>query len=153
MVTKPITPNPALAELAFLVGKWDMALSGALFSPDPEQVVHGHLECSWIEGGAALAMHQGDQPPIPPSATWIVGRDESIHGYSAFYSDGRGVSRIYAMTLRDRVWRLWRDNAEFSQRFEAAVSADRNTIVGHWEKASDGKEWEHDFNVTYTRLS
>jgi len=150
-VTDPTTSNPALAELAFLVGDWDMALSGASFLPDPEQVIRGNFGCSWIEGGAALAMHQGG--PEPPIATWIIGRDEASVDYSVLYSDDRGVSRIYAMSLRDNRWRLWRDSAQFAQRFEATLSDDRNSIVGQWEKSSDGREWEHDFNVTYTRLS
>jgi hypothetical protein len=152
-MTDPNTSNPTLAELALLVGDWDMALSGASFLPDPEQVIHGYLGCSWIEGGAALAMHQGGEPSTPPTATWIIGRDEASPDYSAFYSDDRGVSRIYVLSLMANEWRLWRDNASFSQRFQARVSEDRNSIVGHWEKASDGQEWEHDFNVTYSRLS
>jgi len=96
-------------------------------------------------------MHQGG--PEPPIATWIIGRDEASVDYSVLYSDDRGVSRIYAMSLRDNRWRLWRDSAQFAQRFEATLSDDRNSIAGQWEKSSDGREWEHDFNVTYTRLS
>jgi len=152
-VTESIPFNPALAELAFLVGDWDMALSGASFLPDPEQVVHGYFGFSWIEGGGFLAIHQGAKPPAPPMATWVIGRDEASLDYRVFYSDERGVSRIYAMSLTGSTWRMWRDNAEFSQRFQARVSDDRNSIVGQWEKAIDGQHWEHDFNVTYTRLS
>ncbi len=152
-MTDSNTCNPALAKLAFLVGNWDMALSDASFLSDPEQVVHGYLGCAWIEGGAALAMHQGSEPSTPPSAKWIIGRDDASPDYSVLYSDARGVSRIYAMTFTAGTWRLWRDNANFSQRFQATVSDDRHSIVGHWEKASDGKGWEHDFKVTYTRLA
>ena len=117
-VTDPTCSNPALAELAILVGDWDMALSGASFLPDPEQVIHGHFGCSWIEGGAALAMHQGG--PKPPVATWIIGRDEASPDFSVLFSDDRGVSRIYAMSLMDNKWKLWRDDAQF----RAAVSGD-----------------------------
>ncbi len=147
----PITCNPALSELAFFVGDWDMALSGASFLPDPEQVIRGNFGCSWIEGGAVLVMRQGG--PTPPLATWIIGRDESNPHYRALYSDDRGVSRIYAMSFIDNTWRLWRDHAGFSQRFEATVSDDRNSITGRWEKSSDGQEWEHDFDLSYRRSS
>jgi hypothetical protein len=143
--------NPALAELAFFVGDWDMALSGASFLPDPEQIIHGHLGVSWIEDGALLAMHQGKESPTPASASWIIGRDEASPDYSVFYTDDRGVSRIYEMSLTGATWKLWRDNAEFAQRFQATVGNDQNSMLGHWQKAIAGQEWEHDFNVTYTR--
>jgi hypothetical protein len=32
------------------------------------------------------------------------------------------------------------------------VSPDRNTITSQWEKSFDGATWEHDFDITYTRL-
>ena len=150
-MTDPIISNPALGELAFLVGEWDMALSDASFLSDPEQVIHGRFGCSWIEGGASLVMRQGG--PEPPIATWIIGRDEASPYYSALYFDDRGVSRIYAMSVTSNIWKLWRDSAKFAQRFEATLSDDRNSIAGKWDKAIDGREWEHDFNVTYTRLS
>jgi hypothetical protein len=128
-----------------------MALSGASFLPDPEQVIHGNFGCSWIEAGAVLVMRQGG--PSPPLATWIIGRDEASPDYRVLYSDGRGVSRIYAMSLTGNKRRLWRDHAGFSQRFEATVSDDRNSIAGHWEKSSNGQGWEHDFYVAYSRSS
>ena len=148
-MSDPITCNPALSELAFFIGDWDMALSGASFLPDPEQIIHGKFGCSWIEGGAVLAMRQGG--PTPPLATWIVGRDEASPDYTVLYSDGRGVSRIYAMSLTNGKWRLWREAAGFSQRFEATVSDDRNSVAGHLERSTDGQKWEHDFNVAYGR--
>jgi hypothetical protein len=86
------------------------------------------------------------------AATWTIGRDDASRAYTAFYSDARGVSRIYEMTLADGVWRIWRDNRDFSQRFEATVSGDGDTISGHWEKRSTGADWEHDFDLTYRRL-
>jgi len=151
-MTDAIPHNPALADLAFLVGDWDMELSSASFLPDPEQVIHSYAGFAWIEGGALLAMRQGDQPPTPPSATWVIGRDEASPDYSVLYSDGRGVSRIYAMSFGGDEWRLWRNNDDFSQRFRATVSDDGDSLAGRWEKAVGGKEWEHDFNVTYTRF-
>ncbi len=145
--------NPALAEVAFLVGDWGMALSGASFLPDKDQVVHRRVEIRPTEEGSLLAMRQGVQPPNPPAATWIIGRDESLDGYTILYTDSRGVSRVYQMTLSNRQWRIWRENPEFSQRFEATISADHDQIVGRWEKRTPSGEWEHDFNVSYTRNS
>ena len=31
------------------------------------------------------------------------------------------------------------------------ANADGNTISGAWEICHDGKTWEHDFNLIYTR--
>jgi len=62
------------------------------------------------------------------------------------------------MTLGDNVWRLWRDNADFSpldfrQRYTGTVSDDGRTITGSWEICHDGSTWEHDFGLSYTKVS
>ena len=56
------------------------------------------------------------------------------------------------MSFSDATWRLWRNDPGFSQRFEGRVSPDRNRIVARSEKTFDGSTWEHDFDLTYTRL-
>jgi hypothetical protein len=56
------------------------------------------------------------------------------------------------MSLSDGVWKLWRDAAGFSQRFEGMFSDDGKTISGRWEKSADGMQWEHDFDLTYTKV-
>jgi hypothetical protein len=55
-----MTGNPALADLQFLAGAWDMELSEASFLPDPDAQVHGSVTFEWIEQGAALVMRMGD---------------------------------------------------------------------------------------------
>jgi hypothetical protein len=141
-----MSDNPALAELQFLAGDWDMELSGASFLPDPAAVVKASVTFGWIEAGAALVMRMGD------AATWIIGRDEAEPEYHVLYSDDRGVSRVYRMTFSDRSWQLWRDAPGFAQRFQAQLSSDPPVIDGRWEKSLDGgASWEHDFNVRYTR--
>jgi hypothetical protein len=143
--------NPALADLEPLAGRWRMKLYNAAFLPDPETRVSGSIEIDWIEDGSALRIRQGDSEH-PPAAVWIIGRDEAEAGYSVLYADDRGVSRIYRMSLQDASWRMWRDNSEFSQRFDARLEPDAGAIRGRWEKSSDqGASWEHDFNVDYTR--
>jgi len=147
-----MTTNPALASLQFLAGAWDIELSGASFLPDPDDKVHAPVTFEWIEQGAALVMRMGDV--TTPTATWIIGRDESDADYHVLYADDRGVSRFYSMSFNESTWRMSRDTPEFSQRFDAEVSADRTEIHGTWRRSSDaGATWEHDFNVTYTRLS
>jgi hypothetical protein len=145
-----MTTNPALDELRFLAGGWDMELSEASFLPDPEAKLRGSVIVEWIEQGAALAMRMGDAGT--PAATWIIGRDDAEPGYHVLYADGRGVSRVYRMSFGDGTWRMWRDTPAFSQRFEAEVGAGQAEINGSWQKSADGgMTWEHDFTVRYTR--
>lgn len=144
--------NPSLSELAFLIGDWDMALSRAAFLPDQDAEVHGRVEVRAIEEGGLLAMRQVVERSGPPAATWVIGRDEALAGYTALYTDNRGVSRVYEMTVAGAEWRMWRNNPEFSQRFDATVSSERDEIVGEWQKRSSAGDWEHDFDVRYTRL-
>jgi hypothetical protein len=141
-----MTANPALADLAFLVGTWSMELSAAAFLADPDTVVTTSATFDWIEDGAAIVMRQAG------AATWIIGRDDSERNYQVLYADDRGVSRVYQMSLADQQWRLWRNTREFSQRFDAQVSPDHAVIDGRWEKSLDGGlTWEHDFNLRYVR--
>ncbi|MGC1183817.1 MAG: hypothetical protein WBA31_01520 [Candidatus Dormiibacterota bacterium] len=96
-------------------------------------------------------MRQSEQSGTPPSARWAIRRDESNADYNVLYSDLRGVSRVYEMSLRKGVWKLWRNSPSFSQRFEGRVSVDQKTITSHWEKSADGAVWKHDFDIAYAR--
>jgi hypothetical protein len=69
------------------------------------------------------------------------------------YYDSRGVARVYQMSLTDGVWKVWRDAPGFSQRFSGTMSPEGTTIEGAWEKSRDGVQWEHDFRLTYTKVS
>ncbi len=129
-----------------------MELSNAPFPPSPDVTVHGHVTFQWIEGGSLLVMRQSEQSGTTPSARWAIGRDESGSGYKVLYSDNRGVSRVFEMSLSEGLWQLWRNAPGFSQRFEGRVSPDRKTITSHWKKSFDSTTWEHDVDVTYTRL-
>lgn len=145
-----MTTNPALAELQVLAGAWDMELSEASFLSDPGARVHGSVTFEWLKQGAALVMSMGDA--AVPTATWIIGRDDSEPCYCVLYADDRGVSRVYRMSFSDDTWRMWRDTPEFSQRFDAEVTADQAEINGRWQKSADGgRTWEHDFRVRYSR--
>jgi hypothetical protein len=143
--------NPALAHLDFLIGKWEMTLSEASFLPEPDQTVTGQVEVEAIENGGLIALRQFADPGGPPAATWVIGRDGSQPDYTVFYVDGRGVARVYRMSLESERWRIWRNDPEFSQRFEARIDPGRGRISGSWEKRSSAGEWEHDFTVEYRR--
>jgi hypothetical protein len=145
-------PNPALKELEILVGDWNMELSNASFLPSSSATMTGHVSVEWVESGAFLVMHMGNKPPNTPDAIWLISRDASTPNYTVLYYDARKVSRVYAMSFSEGTWKMWRNSPDFSQRFEGKVRDDGNTITAYWEKSSNGSTWEHDFDVTYTKV-
>ncbi|KCZ71510.1 hypothetical protein ANME2D_02241 [Candidatus Methanoperedens nitroreducens] len=148
---RPSKPNLALKSLEVFIGEWDMEVSRASFLPNPSATVDGYATIEWLDKGAFLVIRQGEKHH-PPFSTWIIGRDESTEIYKMLYFDSRGVSRIYDMSFHNGVWKIWRNNSGFSQHFTGKFSKDRKTISAQWEKSSDGKTWEHDFDLTYTRV-
>ena len=144
--------NPALKDLEVFVGDWTMELSNASFLPSSADTVTGHASFEWLEDGAFLVMYMGNKPPATPDAIWLIGRDESTSNYIVLYYDTRKVSRVYEMSFSDGTWKMWRTSPDFSQRFEGKFNDDGKTITAHWKKSSNGSIWEHDFDVTYTRV-
>ncbi len=140
--------NPVLKDLDVLVGEW--TLTGS--HPAIPGTVRGQASFGWVEGGAFLIWHTDFEHPGPPGSVAVIGRDDSVGAYSMLYFDVRGVSRIYAMSLDDGTWKMWRNVPGFSQRMTGAISEDRSAITIHWEKSSDGSNWEPDLNLTYTKV-
>ncbi len=143
--------NPSLKQLEPLVGKWVMELSNASFLPDHSTTVRGTTSCEWIEGGDFLAVRQGAKGAGTPYSVWLIGRDKASSEYTALYFDDRGVSRVYRMSFKSGIWKLWRVTPKFSQRFEGKLSKDKKTIKAQWEKKFGSKKWEHDFDLTYSK--
>ena len=54
--------------------------------------------------------------PVPeaPDGLAIIGFDEGRGTFLQHYFDSRGIARVYAMSLEDGVWTLWRDAPDFS---------------------------------------
>jgi hypothetical protein len=130
-----------------------MELSNAPFLPRPSDTARATVCFEWVQDGAFLMLRMGDKPPSPPAALWLISRDESDPTYVVLYYDSRRVSRVYVMSFSDGVWRIWREAPGFWQRYEGTLSTSGRTITGRWEKSSDGTTWEHDFDVTYTKVS
>ena len=83
--------------------------------------------------------------------------DPESKAYSQHYFDSRGVVRVYVMTLTDRIWTLLREKPDFSpldfsQRFTGTFSDDAKTILGRWERSTDGSTWDQDFDLTYRKV-
>jgi hypothetical protein len=141
--------NLALKNLDILVGTWNTELSNAVFLPNPSDKINGQASFEWLDGRYFIVMRL---PINPPDSIWVIGRDDSVEAYSILYSDLRGLSRIYEMSLKDSEWKMWRNSPGFSQRFPGQISDDHNTITAHWDKSFDGQKWEHDFDIIYTRV-
>jgi hypothetical protein len=138
-----------MERLDALVGKWSLAASPPEGPPWPGT---GEVTFEWLGDRAFLVERWSVEMPEAPDGIAIIGPDESGERFRQHYFDTRGVERIYEMTLDDGVWKLWRDGEDFSQRFSGTLSDDGNTITGRWEAAEDGKTWEVDFDLTYTRV-
>jgi hypothetical protein len=143
--------NPAMEQLQPLVGEWSMAAA----PPDgPPWPGGGRVSFEWLEDGNFLLERWSVEMPEAPDGVAIIGCDATNGTYFQLYSDVRGVNRVYEMSFADGEWRMWRDGDDpFPQRFVARLSQDGKTFEGRWEKASDGANWETDFNLTYTKVS
>ena len=144
--------NAALERLGVLAGEWNVEMSSMSFHPDPSAVVHWHISFEWLEGGIFMIQREDGLSPEVPRGTWIIGPDDAAGTYCVLHYDSRGVSRIYQMSLDDSTWKIWRDFPGFSQRFTGTFNEDGKTITARWEKLSDGLKWEHDFDLTYTKV-
>ncbi len=144
--------NPTLQRLSLLAGEWDVEFSSMSFHPDSSAVVHGRSSFVWLEGGAFMVEHSEADSPEAPRGIVIIGPDDAAGTYYMLHYDSRGVSRVYQMSLSNSTWKIWRDFPGFSQRFMGTISADGRNIKASWEKSGDGSHWEHDFDLTYTKI-
>jgi hypothetical protein len=143
-------PAAELAALDALVGAWSME---AVFPRTGPSDVRGRTVFEWALGGRFLVQRAEVPHPDAPDVIAMIGLDAGSGELLQHYFDSRGVVRLYSMTLRDGVWTLLRhaQAPDFSQRFIGTFSDDGDTIAGAWERANDGSDWEHDFDLVYTR--
>jgi hypothetical protein len=143
-----------LEALEPLVGEWSLI---AHFEGLPPMDAGARVTFEWLAGKAFLIERWEVPVPEAPDGIAIIGADpESAGNYLQHYFDSRGVARVYKMSFEDGVWKLWRDEPDFSpldfsQRFIGTVSDDGKTIAGSWEICHDGTTWEHDFDLTYVK--
>jgi hypothetical protein len=142
-------PNPALEPFRVLIGNWNTTgTHGAI----PDTVLHGRTSFEWLENGAFLMMRSEIDDPRFPSTIAIFGTDDSEGECYMLTFDERGVSRRHNVTLRDNIWKWWRNAPAFFQRYEARIVDGGNTIIGKGELSKDGVAWEKDLDLTYTRV-
>jgi hypothetical protein len=147
--------NPGIERLAVFVGEWSLV---AEFKDVPPADLGARVVFEWMPGERFLVQHWEIPIPEAPDGIAIIGADpESEGNYLQHYFDSRGVARIYRMSFIDGVWKLWRDSPDFSplnfsQRYTGTFTDEHRTISGSWEICHDGTTWEHDFDLTYTKV-
>ena len=140
----------ARERLDALVGDWTLTAGPPGGPPWPGAA---RVTFEWLEAGVPLVVERWHVDlPEAPDGVAVIGCDGMSGTYYQLYTDDRDVQRIYAMSLDDGVWKLWRDGEPFSQRFTGRFSEDGNTIEGRWEMAEDGTTWRTDFDLTYTKV-
>jgi hypothetical protein len=144
----------SLKALEAFLGEWSLM---AVFNDMPPADIGARVSFEWAPGEQFLIERWEVPVPEAPDGIAIIGADPEREGaYLQHYFDSRGVARVYKMTFEGGVWKLWRDEPDFSaldfsQRFTGTFSDDGNTISGTWEICHDGKTWEKDFDLTYTK--
>lgn len=147
----------ALARLGVFVGEWVIEARFPGDQPTMDEGPRGRSRFEWDLDRQVLLQRTEVPVPEAPDSLTIVSADLGTGAYTQHYYDSRGVTRLYAMTLDDRVWTLTRESPDFSpldfaQRFTGTFSADGTTISGVWEKRLDRDcHWQHDFALTYRR--
>ena len=142
------TVDEALRQLDPLVGAWTLEAKPPEGEPWPGG---GRSTFEWHPSGAYLVQHTIVELSEAPDSLPSTGCDGGNGTYTQIYSDERGVSRVYDMSIRDGSWKLGRSGASFSQRFNATFEEDGNTIVGHCEMPEDGTGYVSDFDSVYRR--
>lgn len=152
MATESKNINHLPDRLKIFIGKWNVEISGMSFRADKAETVTGLITFKWLENESFLIEHSEFSDSEFPSGIEVIGFDDTNENYSVLYSDSRGVLRIYEMTLNEGVWKLWRTAPGFSQRFTGKFSNNNKIITAKWESSQDGINWEHDFDLIYTKV-
>ena len=143
------TAADALKKLEPLIGEWMMEAIPPSGESWPGEA---RATFEWHDSGAHVVERTTIEMPEAPNAIAIMGCDGANGTYYQLYSDDRGVSRIYAMSIDEHEWKLWREGEPFAQRFTGRFEDGGDTIAGRWEMAKDGKDFETDFDLIFRRV-
>ncbi len=142
-------PNPASEAFTVLLGEWKVHGTHPYV---PNELLHGTAVFEWVEGGAFLTMRAHIEDKRFPDGVAIFGSDDATGEFFQLYFDERGVSRKYDVAIQGNTLKWWRNSEEFSQRMTLTIDAGSQKITGKGEMNRDGKGWEPDIQLTYTRV-
>ena len=99
--------------------------------------LRGAATGTWLEKNALLALRIHVRRG-PPKSVSVLGADDANDSLCMLYTDDRGVTRRYEMTLTPRFWTLRRKAPGFSQRFLGRFDVRRRTIHGAGRHSTAG---------------
>jgi hypothetical protein len=137
--------DPALEPFDALIGTWTTEAKHRMV----DDVVFGTTTFEWLEGGHFVVQRSQSDHELFPDGLSVIGAPESGDGLVLEYFDSRGVRRTYGVSLEDGVWRMWRDQPGFDQRFSAKL--ERDFFEGVFEVAETPGDWQEDMRVIYRR--
>jgi hypothetical protein len=138
--------DPRLEPFEALVGTWRTEARHRLV----DEVVLGRVTFEWLEGGHFLLQRSHSDHELFPDGISVIGAPEQGDELVMEYFDSRGVRRTYSVSLEGGVWRIWRNQTGFDQRFSATLGDD--SFEGLFQLAETPGEWQDDMKVTYRRL-
>jgi hypothetical protein len=151
----PSARAESLDHFEALIGVWEMEASfrAGYFAPGSPPVTNrgGLTTFEWLEGKHFVVQRFVNEHPAAPSGIAIIGAGHEPERLQQHYYDSRGVSRVYGTSLEGGIWRLWRETTGFWQRYTGLISEDLERIEGRWEGSRDGRDWTHDFDLTYIK--
>jgi hypothetical protein len=152
----PAARPASLDRLDALIGRWEMeaSFSAGYFGAGTPPITGrgGRTTFEWLEGRFFLSQRFVNEHPAAPSGIAIICAGADPQTFEQHYYDSRGVARKYQMSLDGGVWKLWRAAPRFWQRYTGEIADDGTAIKGAWEGSADGREWKHDFGLTYIRV-
>ncbi len=148
-MSKAAKKNPSLEAYSILIGKWKTRGSHPLL---PNIILKGQTTFEWLEKGAFLVMRNHIDHKDFPDGIAIIGSDDSDKEHSMIYFDERKVSRKFTSTIKRKVWKYWRKDKKFSQRFTCEIKDGGKTIISKGKMSQNGMAWEKDLQLVYTKI-
>ena len=133
--------------LSALIGEWTTEATHPMV---PDTVVHGRATFEWLEGEQFLINRESNDHELFPDSVSIIGNTD---GLQMHYFDSRGVHRVNEVSVGPGLWKWWREQPGFSQRFTGTVEDEGSTITGLSQLCRDDSTWKDDLAVVYRRTS
>ncbi len=146
---KALIANPALKPFEILIGEWRTTGSHPYF---PDVTLRGRALFEWHENGAFVIVRSDIDHPKFPDGIEIFGSDDSAKTLFMLHFDERGTSRKFDVQIEngDFIWQ--RDDPKFSQRYILKVQDNEQRLESKGKMSVNGKAWEDDLSLVYTRI-
>lgn len=141
--------NPALASLAFLVGKWSTVGSHPAF---PGEKLSGRTTFAWAENGAFLIMRSQTDHSDFPDGIAVFSSDNVLGKITMSWFDERGISRLCPASVTENSVSWHHDDPKFMQRVVLTADPDQCHMHGKGEMAEHGGKWGDDLSQEFTRI-